>query len=278
MLSLYFLLIILISNTLFAQDKSDLPFQVLVAQNASIYGDEVKPLQMVDDVTSIEVGENGFLSLVHKGGTTYEFREKIFTFYLKPEKLKDQNSGPNLDVLYSDSASQEVSKLITPIFPSFDRSGYIVWNKEEPFKLYWHFQDQPMENYILSVSDNVGNKIQDFRISSNVYEFRPSTFGLADHIFTFKISSTLGDETFSSKTYTVALQSAPVYEKKAADYVLKAADLEVNPTLALQAWHEALAMPNGKEYVFLFEKFLRRNEEHLTAAGQDVAQLLSQNK
>ncbi|WP_370088729.1 hypothetical protein [Ekhidna sp.] len=261
-----------------AQNTSDLPFQVLVAKNASIYGKPVEPLQMVDDVTSIEVQEGGFLSLVHKGGTTFEHTEKIFTFYLKPEELKTRQDRPMLELLYMDSTVLDPTKIITVLHPPFDRSGYLEWNENEPFELYWHLHDEPVLNYVLSVNDNAGPKIQDFRTRLHNYELKPTTYGLKKGAFTFKISSTFAGETVESKTYTVQLKSAPVYEKKATDLILKALDLELSPDLALTVWIEALSKPNGKHYFALFEKFLVRNKDLLTAAGQDVEQLLSQNK
>lgn len=276
-----FLISLLILSTylyLPAQNTSDLPFQVLVAKNASIYGKPVEPLQMVDDVTSIEVGEGGFLSLVHKGGTTFEHTEKIFTFYLKPEELKVRQDRPMLEQLYMDSTVLDPTKIITVLHPQFDRSGYLEWNENEPFELYWHLYDEPVLNYLLSVTDNAGPKIQDFRTRLHNYELKPTTFGLQDGAFTFRISSTFAGETVESKTYTVQLKPAPVYEKKASDLILKALDLELSPDLALPVWVEALSKPNGKHYFALFEKFLIRNKDLLTAAGQDVEQLLSQNK
>ena len=47
------LLILFLSLNLSAQGTSDLPFQVLIAKDANAYGTDVKPLQMIDDVTSI---------------------------------------------------------------------------------------------------------------------------------------------------------------------------------------------------------------------------------
>ena len=73
-----------------AQSTSDLPFQVLTAQDAQIFGQTVEPLQFVDDVTSIEVADGGFVCLVHKGGTTYEYNEHIFTFSLMPDVKNDR--------------------------------------------------------------------------------------------------------------------------------------------------------------------------------------------
>ncbi len=261
-----------------AQNSSDLPFQVLVAKDASVYGTPVEPLQMIDDVTSIEVKEGGFLSLVHKGGTTYEHTEKIFTFYLKPQELKERQDRPNLELLYMDSTVLDPTKIITILYPPFDRSGYLVWNENDPFELYWHLHDEPVLNYVLSVHDNAGPKIQDFRTKLHNYTLKPTTYGLKEGAFNFKISSTFAGETVESKTYTVQLKPGPVYEKKATDLILKALELELSPDLALPVWQEALGKPNGEFYRALFEKFLIRNSSVLTASGQDVQQLLSQNK
>ncbi|MEP1034322.1 hypothetical protein [Ekhidna sp.] len=278
MRNLLSLLILSISFHLSAQETSELPFQVLVAKDASVYGTPVKPLQMIDDVTSIEIEEGGFLSLVHKGGTTYEHKEKIFTFYLKPEGLKNLSVRPRLELLYSDTTVLDPTKFITVISPSFDRSGYLEWNENEPFELFWHLHDEPVLNYVLKVSDNKGNKIQDFPTRLHKYLLKPTTYGLEDGAFNFKITSTFAGETLESKTYSVQLLPGPVYEKKATDLILKALDLELSPELALPVWQEALSMRNGEFYKELFQKFLIRNQEGLTSAGEDVQQLLSQNK
>lgn len=272
------LLILSISLSLPAQETSDLPFQVLVAKDANTYGLEVKPLQMIDDVTSIEIKEGGFLSLVHKGGSTYEHTEKIFTFYLKPEPFQNREVRPKLELLYQDSTAFDYTKTITVLSPPFDRSGYIEWNESEPFEIFWHLHDEPVVNYIVSVSDNDGNKIQDFRTALHTYTLKPTTYGLQDGIFTFKLSSTFAGETVESKTYTVQLKPGEPNEKKATDLILMALDLELSPVLALPVWQEALEMPNGEFYKPLFEKFLNRNAKILNAAGEDVQQLLSQNR
>jgi len=274
----FFICLLILSTTLRLSAQSDKPFQVLVAKDASVYGTLLEPLQYVDDVTSIEVNEGGFLSLVHKGGTTFEHTEKIFTFYLKPHELKNRKERPPLELLYMDSTVLDPTKIITVLSPPFDRTGYLEWNANEPFELYWHLYDEPVLNYVLSVSDSKGNKIQDFRTRLHKYTLKPTTYGLEDGMFMFKISSTFAGETVESKTYTVQLKEAPDYEKKATDLIIKALDLELSPDLALPVWQESLAMPNGVFYKSLFEKFLIRNREVLTATGQDVQQLLSQNK
>ncbi|MEO9483168.1 MAG: hypothetical protein ABJG47_06970 [Ekhidna sp.] len=261
-----------------AQETSDLPFQALVTKGASVYGIPVMPLQFIDDVTSIEVAEGGFISLVHKGGSTYEHTEKIFTFYLKPQEFKERQERPRLELLYEDSLILDKSKLITVLHPPFDRSGYLVWNENEPFEVYWHLHDEPVLNYILTVSDGDENKIQDFRTRHHKYKLKPDTYGLADGIFNFKISSTFAGKTLESKTYSVQLEPGSIYEKKATDLIIQALDLELSPVFALQIWQEALQMENGVFYKELFQKFLIRNRSTLTAAGQDVQLLLSQNK
>lgn len=258
--------------------QQDLPFQVLVAKGATIYGEEVKPMQYIDDVTSIEVKGDGFLSLVHKGGTTYEKKEKIFTFYLKPEKLKDRIERPNVNALYADSTKLNQTKLITMLHPPFDNTGYLIWNEEEPFEFFWYLHDEPVLVYVLTVSDGDGNKIQDFRTKYHQYILKPLTFGLGKPIFMVQLSSTFAGETISSKQYQVQLAKAPVYPKKASDIVIKAIDLEPSPVLALKSWREVMEMPNGKFFTELYELFLRRNRVILIAAGEDVEQLLLQNK
>ena len=270
--------LLILSIALYLPAQEDKPFQVLVAKGASTYGIAVEPLQYVDDVTSIEVKEGGFLSLVHKGGTTYEHTDKIFTFYLKPEELKNRKERPALDLLYKDSTVLDPTNVITVLHPPFDRSGYLEWNENEPLEIFWHLQDEPVLNYMLSVHYSDGKKIQDFRTRLHKYTLKPNTYGLSDGVFTFKISSTFAGETVESKTYTVQLKPGPIYEKKAADLILKALDLELNPVLALPVWQEALAKPNGQFYKPLFVKFLIRNSDVLAATGEDVQLLLSQNK
>ncbi|GAB4238379.1 MAG: hypothetical protein Tsb0034_13960 [Ekhidna sp.] len=273
-----FIAVLFLSNALYAQSGEELPFQVLVAEGATVYGEAVQPLQFINDVTSIELESDGFLCLVHKGGTTFEINEKVFTFYLKPEPLKNRSERPDLSLLYQDSAVLDQTKLITVLHPPFDRSGYLVWNQNDPLKIYWHLHDEPVLNYIVSVSDGKGNKIQDFRTKLNEYELAPTTYGLAEPNFSFKLKSTFAGETIESKNYFVALKDETSSTVKASDQVLKARDLELNPTLALEAWQEVMTMPNARFYRSLFVKFLNRNSSTLTAAGVDVQQLLSQNK
>ena len=59
---------------------------------------------------------------------------------------------------------------------------------------------------------------------------------------------------------------------------MKALCLEFTPDLALPVWQKALGKPNGRYYWPLFEKFLTRNKEALKANGQDIEQILSQNR
>ena len=268
-------LIVLAPNILLSQDK---PFQVLVCNKATIYGQEVKPLQMVDDVTSIEVGDDGFLAMVHKGGTTYEVREKVFTFYLKPSKIKNRSQRPALEVLYSGSSTFTSSKLITLLHPSSDASGYFEWDENVPLKIYWYLHGHPVLNYKITISDHNGKKIQDYRTNKNTFDLKPGNFGLAEPLFNFSLSSTFAGQTMTSKNYAVSLKPSVPYDTKAADKILMALDLEPDPLLALTIWKEAIAMPNGQEYLTLYEKFLRRNTEVLTSAGQNVVQLLSENR
>ena len=263
---------------LFVLAQEDLPFQVLVAEGATIYDEPVKAMQFVNDVTSIEIKDNGFLSLVHIEGTTFELSEKIFTFYLKPEELKNRGQRPNLNVLYSDSTILDQSKLITILHPQFDRSGFLEWNQNEPFEFSWHLHDEPVVVYVISLMDGNGNKIQDFRTKYHKYILKPTTFGLKEPTFMVQLSSTFAGETVTSKRYQIKLVDAPVYQKKATDLVLKALDLELSPVLALEVWKETLAMPNGENYSELFKLFLKRNSEILIAAGEDIELLLSQSK
>ena len=184
----YFIGLLILSSTLHLTAQVDKPFQVLVAKDAHTYGISVEPLQYVDDVTSIEVKEGGFISLVHRGGTTYEYTETIFTFYLKPEELKNREERPPIDMLYMDSTVLDPTKVITVLYPPFDRSGYLVWNENEPFELSWHLHEEPVLNYILSVHTSDGAKIQDFRTALHQYTLKPATYGLSDGQFSFQIS------------------------------------------------------------------------------------------
>ena len=164
------------------------------------------------------------------------------------------------------------------VSPAFDRSGYLEWNENEPFDVYWEFSDKTFLNFILKVSTGSGSKIQDFRTQHTKYTLKPNTYGLSDGLFTFKVTSTFAGDTEESKTYTVQLKPAPAYPVKAADLILKALELESIPKFALPIWQEAIAKENGKFYLPLFEKFLLRNKVKLKASGVDVQQLLSQNR
>ncbi len=257
----------------------DKPFQVLGAKGATIGGFDVEPLQLVDDVTSIEVQEGGFISLVHEGGTTYEKKEKVFTFYLKPEELKNFSERPKLEILYEkDSIGLDQSKMVQVLYPPFDRSGFAVCNKNQPLEIFWHLYDEPVINYVISVNSNAGSKIQDFRTSRHNHVLKPNTYGLSDDVFNFKVKSTFAGKTIESKTHTVELKEAKNYPEKASDLVVKALYLEANTDMALTIWQEVFAKPNGDFYWPLFENFLLRNETILTESGKDVKQLLSQSK
>ncbi|MEQ9402486.1 MAG: hypothetical protein RIM99_02770 [Cyclobacteriaceae bacterium] len=270
-------LLLFIPQLVFSQ-TSDLPFQVLIAENATIFGNKVEPLTYVDDVTNIEVGENGFVALVHKGGTTFELKEKTFTFYLKKEKLKDQANRPDLTVLYEDSARVDDTKIIKVLHPVFDAAGTISWKSDEPFEMYWHLPDEPVISYKVTVSDHTGKKIQDFGTRNHSFILKPYDFGLEENLFIFQISSTFAGETIKSKRYNIELEEAPSYPIKASDLVLKALNLELSPVSALDAWKEVLGAENGKFYFGLFEKFIARNMVKLTDSAEDIELLLSQNK
>ena len=261
----------------FAQ-TSDLPFQILVAQDAYVYGKAIEPLSFVDDVTSIEVNPGGFLTLVHKGGTTYELKEKVFTFYLKPEKLKDLSTRPDLAILYADSAIADQTENIIVLHPVFDENRELKWETNTPFEFYWHMPDEPVIPYKISVSDSKGKKIQDYRTSRHNFTLKLNDYGLKEDTFIFQISRTLTGKTISSDEYRLTLVQAPTYDIKTSDLVLKALNMELSPVTALEVWKEIIGMENGKYYFLLFEKFLNRNKEVLIKSGEDVEQLLSQNK
>lgn len=277
MLRLTILFLLLIPQFVSSQ-TSDFPFQVLVAEGASIFGKKVEPLTFIDDVTSIEVQQDGFLALVHKGGTTYELKEKIFTFYLKPEKLKERRNRPQLEVLYNTAKLKDLSDAIVMIHPNFDSLGVVNWIENEPIELYWHLQNEPVVSYKLRVSDHTGKKIQDFGTSKNSFILKPYNFGLQENEFIVELSSTLAGETSVSKKHYIRLQKSLKYPTKASDLVLKALNLEVSPVAALETWGQVLGAENGEYYYKLFETFVNRNKEALAGSIEDVEQLLSQNR
>ncbi len=270
-------LLLFIPQLVYSQ-TSDLPFQILVAKDVFVFGKAAEPLTFVDDVTSLEVKPDGFLALVHKGGTTYEFKEKVFTFYLKPEELKEVDQWPKLDVLYQDTRLPDVVETISVLHPIFNQNRTVVWRDSTPFKIYWHLPDEPVLVYKLSIRDHKGQKIQDFGTKDHSFVLKPFNFGLTENEFTVQVSSTFAGEVSRSMEYSVRLKSAPTYPIKAADLVVKACNLELSPVSALEVWKEVLGMENGKYYFELFEKFINRNKVVLAESGEDIDQLLTQNK
>jgi len=270
-----FLLVIALPNFLFSQTP---PFQVLTARNAAVYGKAIEPMQYIDDVSTIQVEPGGFLSLVHQGGTTYEITEKIFTFYLKPEPLKNRDQRPELEILYSDSIAGSPEE-IKVLHPPVNASLGLECKSDDPVKILWSKIGNDHTRYKISLFYNSGGKIQDFSTTQNEIVLRHSTFGLTEPTFTFKLSSNFAGETEESELYTVSLVEAGTgYPTKASDLVIKALDLDINPSLALGVWKELLSMPNGKEYFDLYEKFINRHSSRLTSAGADVEQLLSKGE
>lgn len=270
-------LLLFLPQLIYSQ-TSDLPFQILVAKDAYIFGRAAEPLTFVDDVTSVDVKPGGFLALVHKGGTTYEFTEKIFTFYLKPEKLKDRDQRPVLNVLYEDATQIDPTESIAVLHPQFNVDRTINWPDSTPFEVYWHLPDEPVISYKITVRDHTGKKIQDYGTRMHQFVLKPYNFGLDENEFIFQISSTFAGETTRSMEYTIKLVEGSNSALKASDLVLKAANLELSPVSALEVWKEVLGMENGKFYFELFEKFIDRNKEVLAKSGEDIELLLSQNK
>ncbi|MEP5614379.1 MAG: hypothetical protein ABJP45_19160 [Cyclobacteriaceae bacterium] len=250
----------------------------MVAKDAFVFGKAAEPLTLIDDVTSIEVKPGGFLALVHKGGTTYERTEKVFTFYLKPEKLKELDRRPNIEILYEQKASSDSTDSIVVLHPQFNSGRTVLWPDSTPFEVFWHLPDEPVIAYKLTISDHSGKKIQDFGTKKHNFVLKPYNFGLNEREFIFQLSSTFAGETTRSEEYTIKLQDGPLYPQKAADLVLQAANLDLSPMSALEVWKQVLGMENGKFYFALFEKFIARNKALLTKSGEDVELLLSQNK
>ncbi len=256
---------------------SEQHFQVLVAKDASIYGETVEPLQYVDDVTSIEVKSGGFLALVHSAGTTYELKEKVFTFYLKPEKFKDRER-PDLSFLYQDSVMVDNTDMIVVLHPKFDEKGVLKWVDNSPLEIFWHLPENPFLSYKVTVMDHNGNKIQDFASKNQSIKLKPFHYGLTKNEFMFQVSSSFAGEAVVSKKYHVELVNSTKFPEKASDLVIKALDLELAPLMALETWKQVISMENGEFYFDLFEKFIQRNKAKLTESGEDVELLLSQNK
>ena len=270
-------LLLFIPQLIYSQ-TSEPAFQILIAKDAYIFGNPAEPLALVDDVTSIDVKENGFVALVHKGGTTYERKEKVFTFYLKPEKLKELTRRPNLQILYEEKASTDSSEAIVVLHPQFNSNKTVVWPDSTPFEIFWHIPEDPVIAYKITIRDHTGKKIQDYGTKKHSFVLKPYNFGLDEKEFIFQISSTFAGETSRSAEYTINLKSGPEYPKKASDLVLQAANLDLSPVAALEVWKQVLGMENGKYYFELFEKFISRNKSVLTESGEDVELLLSQNK
>ncbi len=267
-------LLLFVPQLIYSQ-SSDLPFQILVAKDVFVFGKEAEPLTFIDDVTSLDVKPGGFLALVHKGGTTYELKEKIFTFYLKPEKIKDADQRTNLSVLYEDTRLPDVSDKIEILHPIFNGDRTISWPDSIPFEIFWHLPDEPVLVYKLSVRDHKGQKIQDFGTKEHSFLLKPYNFGLTENEFTVQVSSTFAGEVSRSTEYSVILKQAPPYPIKASDLILKACNLELSPVSALEVWKEILGMENGKYYFELFEKFINRNKAVLAESGEDIEQLLT---
>lgn len=262
---------------------ADFPFQVLVAENAKVFEQNLAPLTFVDDVTSLKIADGGFVALVHKGGTTYELTEQIFTFYLKPEKLKNRAQRPPLSMLYSgDSASIDYGNTITMLHPKFDTSRLLQWQKNSPITIYWHppAKKESITAYKITIFDHTGRKIQDYATKHHKFELKPHHYGLQEASFIFQVTGNtfLGEDTIISKKYQIMLKDAPSYPIKASDLVIKALDIEPLPLLALEVWREIQDMENGGHYSHLFEKFIQRNKSTLISAGEDIERLPSQNK
>ena len=270
-------LILLLPHYVISQ-TSDQHFQVMVAKDASIYGQEVEPLRFVDDVTRIDVKPGGFIVLVHKWGATFEMNEDIFTFYLKPKKLKENASFPKINILYQDSTLIDNSKQIVVLHPLFDSAGSLKWPIETPLEIYWHLPNEPVISYKLSIMDHDGNKIQDYGTRKHQFILKPFNYGLTENSFLFQVSSTFAGETISSMRYGVDLVEAPEYQIKASDLLMKALNLELSPVSALEVWQEILTMENGDYYFDLFKRFIQRNTDVLTKSGENIEQLLSQNR
>lgn len=277
MLRLTILLLLLIPQLGFAQ-TSTLPFQVLVAEGATISGGQVEPLIFVDDITSIELAEDGFVALTHIGGTTFELSKTTFTFYLKPEKFKELDERPELEILYETASREDNSESIVMLHPKFDSLGVVNCIIDKPIELFWHIQNEPVASYKLRVSDHTGKKIQDFGTSKNTFMLKPYDFGLEEDEFIIQLSSSLAGITNVSKKHYIKLMKMPEYPVKASDLVLKALNLEVSPLVALETWREVLGVANGKRYFKLFELFVTRNREALSGATEEVELLLSQNR
>ena len=95
----------------------------------------------------------------------------------------------------------------------------------------------------------------------------------------FRSQAHLPGETTRSMEFKIRLEEDPgPIPLKASDLVLKACNLELSPVSALEVWKEVLGMENGKYYFELFEKFINRNKVVLAESGEDIEQLLTQNK
>lgn len=272
-------IVLLLSPSILFSQATDQHFQVLVSKNAKVFGSDLEPLSYVDDVTSINIADDGFVALVHKQGTTFELKEKTFTFYLKPDKSKQLDSPPELEILYKDLAITDPTEMIEVVYPLFDENGITKLAKGDEIELFWHMPDEPVINYKISVMDHNGKKIQDFGTKHHRFTLKPYNLGLAENELMFQISSTFAGNTVLSKKYHIELIEPKLKKPiKAADLILKALELELTPVYALEVWEQIQGMENGAEYSELYQKFLNRNKLILTKSGKDVELLLSQNK
>lgn len=273
------ILLVLYFMSSLAQESNINPFQVLVAKNATAHGKPLQPLQKLDDITKIKIQEDGFVSLVHSGGTTFELTDDVYTFYLKSHPSRQRKQSPEIHLLYEEEKliSNTSNNDIELLYPPLSASNQLVAEADVPLKIYWDL-DKAVLNYTITIFEG-DNKIQDFKTRNCEYELKPSTYGLTSNRMGFKITSDFYGEKYATPAYQVELIGASKnYEMKAADYVIKALNLESNPMVALSAWQEALEQPNGLEYVALYEKFLGRNSSELSGVQTTVEQLLSQNK
>lgn len=274
-----FALVVLLSfSVLFAQkEEESRVFTVLSSKGATIYGNKIHTLQVLDDVTKIQVQAEGFIALVDNNGTTYEFEEDIYTNDLTSHLAPSVKKIPDLSFITSQipQVKESGKDNFQILYPNFSDEGSLNSSGMSPITIYWEKQKEIFGSYTVSVLNKEGNKIQDFKTSRNEYKLSPDRYGELNGAFKFVTSCKNFDgEKIATKTYSIELKETEAYEIKASDLVIKAICLEKIFDKSLKVWQELMAMPNGKHYADLYKSFLIRNKEKITQQGNDMATLM----
>lgn len=263
--TVFFYIVAFIPLHVFAQGP-DLPFQVIVADKASVYGRELRSFDFVDDVSTIKIEEGGYLSMVHQSGYTFELYETVFTFDLTP-KEHPLVEKPNLGVLDSVASQVRLGVELELTYPRVTSNNVLEWDSEDPVTVYWGTQQEIPGTFTVSIFDDQTEKIQDFKTKKSNYTLKPSTYGLQTPAMKFIVTHTLGDETIRSPLYTVNLISAAPKEKKVPDLLLRTIAYDYVAEVAYEIWQQILDSPQARHYRKFYENFLKRNQLALEQKG-----------